>query len=77
MRLTTSYIDRFIGALVLIAAWFLPMIFTYAFLAPNDISWLLNAVGLTCAGVMYFCAFTLTFTLGGLRYVVTGSEFKD
>jgi len=70
-------IDRILFALMLISAWTLPTVFTYAFLMPNDLLWWMNGIGLFCAAVMYGTAIWLTFAVGGLRFVLTGSEYKD
>jgi hypothetical protein len=67
-------INRTIFCLCLISAWALPSVFLYAFLAPNGMAWWWNGIGIICALIMYLLAFILTFTIGGLRYVLTGRE---
>lgn len=69
--------DRTLFALCLISAWTLPSIFLWAFTQPNDLPMWWNGVGIFCACIMYICAFVMTFTIGGLRYVLTGSEFPE
>lgn len=69
--------DRTLFGLSIISAWTLPCIFVWAFFQPNDLAPWWNYAGLACAALILIFAFVMTFPLGGLRYVLTGSEFKD
>lgn len=69
--------DRTMFAFCLASMWILPSICTWAFLHANHLPWWWNAMGLACTTLMYLVAIIVTFVIGGLRYVITGSEFKD
>lgn len=69
--------DRTLFGFSLISAWILPCIFVWAFTQPNDLPWWWNTTGLVCAVAMFLVAYVMTFTIGGLRYVLTGSEFPE
>lgn len=69
--------DRTLFGLSIVSAWTLPCIFVWAFLQPNDLPRSMNYAALACAVSIFCFAYVITFTLGGLRYVMTGSEFKD
>lgn len=69
--------DRILFAAGLLSAWTLPSIFVWAFTKVSDMPSWWNYAGLVCAGILYFTAYVMTFTIGGLRYVLTGSEFPE
>ena len=69
--------DRILFALCIISAWALPSIFLWAFTQPNDLPLWWNGAGIICSCVLFLCAFVMTFVIGGLRYVLTGSEFPE
>lgn len=69
--------DRTLFACCLASMWILPSIFIYAFLHSSHLPWWWNGIGLACAVLLYLCAFVVTFVVGGLRYVLTGSEFPN
>lgn len=69
--------DRILFAACLLCAWILPTIFVWGFTQRNDFPAWWNYAGLACAGILYFVAFVMTFTVGGLRYVLTGSDLPN
>lgn len=70
-------LDRVLFGLSIISAWTLPCIFVWAFTQPSDLPSWWNYAGLACAAMILIFAFVMTFVIGGLRYVLTGSEFPE
>lgn len=68
-------IDRIVFALCLLSMWTLPSIFVWISLFRcSHLSWVAPAALLACSAVMYGIAYLVTFPIGGLRYVRTGSD---
>lgn len=69
-------LNRVMFASCLLGAWALPSILIYVFLTSDMPGWY-RIVGASMISLMYVVAFVMTFVVGGLRYVLTGSEFPE
>lgn len=67
--------DRIVFAFCLISMWTMPSIFVWISLFRcSHLSWYFPTALLVCSAVMYLIAYLVTFPVGGLRYVRTGSD---
>lgn len=68
-------LDRIVFAFCLSGTWILPSVFVWiALFRASHLSWVFPTMLLVCSALMYVIAYIMTFPVGGLRYVMTGSD---